>query len=61
ISLEEKVKLMREHLTGKTNGGLETGNLHKIIDEDELITMLDQGWTIVKELSNSKIVVKREI
>jgi len=31
----------------------------KIVSEDELIGYLDEGWDLVKELSNGKIVIRR--
>jgi len=31
----------------------------KIVFEDELTAYLDEGWDLVKELSNGKIVIRR--
>jgi hypothetical protein len=31
----------------------------KIVSEDELLPYLDEGWDVVKELSNGKIVIRR--
>jgi hypothetical protein len=31
----------------------------KIVTENELLTYLDEGWDLVKELKSGKIVVKR--
>jgi len=31
----------------------------RIISEDELTTYLDEGWDLVKELSNGKIVIMK--
>jgi len=31
----------------------------KIVSEEELIPYLDEGWDVVKELKNGKIVIRR--
>jgi len=33
----------------------------RIISEDELTGYLDEGWDLVKELSNCKIVIRRAL
>jgi hypothetical protein len=33
----------------------------KIVTENELLTYLDEGWDLVKELKSGKIVIKREL
>jgi hypothetical protein len=33
----------------------------KKVTENELLTYLDEGWDLVKELKSGKIVIKREL
>ena len=33
----------------------------KIVNEDELLLYVNEGWDIVKELKNGKIVIRKEI
>jgi len=42
-----------------TNGGKPFES--RIISEDELTAYLDEGWDLVKELSNGKIVIRRSL
>jgi len=42
------------------NGGSKINSAFKIIGENELVPLLEQGYEIVKELSNGKIVVKKQ-
>ena len=69
--IDEKCNVLREEigrLEGLTlrrvkrketepNGG--NCNSHAIITEEQLLSYLDDGWEIVKELSNGNIVVRR--
>lgn len=33
----------------------------KLVGENELLPYLDEGWDVVKELRNGKIVIRREL
>jgi hypothetical protein len=36
------------------------GNIHKIIEEKQLVKHLNDGWELVKELANGKMLVRKE-
>ena len=55
---ERIIKEQRQANENATNGGCQNGNCHRIVKEQELLPLLDQGWEIVKELSNGHIVVR---
>jgi len=50
----------REQRT-ETNGGYRNNHYkYKILTEKELVQHLDEGWDLLKELSNGKLVVRRK-
>ena len=59
LALLESISLSRKRLKKETqhNGG--NCNSHAIITEEQLLSYLDDGWEIVRELSNGNIVVRR--
>jgi len=45
----------------ETNGGyLNNHHKYKMLTESELCKHLDESWDLVRELSNGKLVVRRE-
>jgi len=65
---KEKEEILQEYIQdilesrrrkASTNGGKPFES--RIISEDELTAYLDEGWDLVKELSNGKIVIRRPL
>lgn len=56
---EALLKQERKQRTA-TDGGFQNNHFEsKIVTEDELCSYLDEGWDLIKELSNEKLVVRR--
>ncbi|UCD73616.1 MAG: hypothetical protein JSW01_02970, partial [Candidatus Bathyarchaeota archaeon] len=50
----------REQRTTRNSGYRNNNYKYKILTEKELCKHLDEGWDLVKEMSNGKLVVRRE-
>ncbi|MHA1834109.1 MAG: tyrosine-type recombinase/integrase [Candidatus Baldrarchaeia archaeon] len=55
-----KVKEDTKNLDTNTNNNCKKYE-SKVVSEDELLPYLDEGWDVVKELSNGKIVIRRPL
>jgi len=55
----EIAKRAKEWRRTEQNGGKRFES--RIVSEDELTSYLDEGWDLVKELTNGKIVIRRAI
>jgi len=55
--LQERIRDILERRGTEHNGGKPFES--RIVSEDELTGFLDEGWDLVKELSNGKIVIRR--
>jgi integrase len=59
-AIELSVDLMKQKPKTERNGGAINGTF-KVIEEAELIPHLEQGYEIMRELSNGKIIVRKTI
>jgi len=57
--LQERIRDILERRGSEHNGGKPFES--RIVSEDELTAFLDEGWDLVKELSNGKIVIRRPL
>jgi len=53
------LKQLEERRRTEHNGGKPFES--RIVGEEELTAYLDEGWDLVKELSNGKIVIRRPL
>jgi len=56
---EEETEALLETERTVRNGGNGNNFVSKLVSEEELCGCINDGWEIVRELSNGKIVVKK--
>jgi len=58
---EEQRKPKKTRRTAR-NGGtpLDAPYETRIVSEEELVPLLDQGWDVVRELASGKVIVRRQ-
>jgi len=57
-ALQEEIQKFRNRISSTTPNGSKKYEA-RIITEEEIVKFIEDGWEIVKELSNGKIVVRR--